>query len=103
MSNSPSVSSVAGTIVTVDEAVMKALPFVADLVGFIPGAQIAPAIEPLVADLLLAVDNAAKAVQAGNPGQAATDVLQAIIQHLTPGLPNAPVLSTPTAGSTVAG
>lgn len=89
------ITGVATEVATVDEAVMKALPFVSGLIGFIPGAQVAVPLMPLIGELLTVVDNAAKAVAAGNSGAAAQDVLQEIMNHLSPGQPNSPILSAP--------
>lgn len=85
--------SVAGTVVTVDEAVMKALPFISTMLNFIPGAQVAVPFMPLVGEALLALDNAAKEVAAGNNGMAVQDVLKVIEDHLTKGKPNSPILA----------
>lgn len=86
-------ASVAGEVAQVDEAVMKALPFVSGMIGFIPGGAVAIPFMPLVAEFLQVVDSAAKSVAAGNPGAAATDVLQEVMNHLMPGKPNSPILS----------
>jgi len=88
-----SISGIATEVSQVDEAVMKALPFVSGLIGFIPGASVAVPFVPLITEFLGVIDNAAKAVADGNPGAAATDVLQEVINHLTPGKPNSPTLS----------
>jgi hypothetical protein len=85
--------SVATTVSTVDEAVMTALPFISGILGFIPGAQVAVPFMPLVSEGLMALDNAAKAVAAGNPGAAIQDVMKEVMDHLTPGKPNSPILS----------
>lgn len=85
--------SVAGTVVTVDEAVMKALPFVSTMLGFIPGAQVAVPFMPLVGELLAVLDSAAKSVADGNNGAAIQDIIKEIENHLTPGKPNSPILS----------
>jgi len=89
------IADVAKTVETVDEAVMKALPFVSGLIGFIPGGAVAIPFMPLVAEFLHVVDNAAKAVAEGNSGAAVSDILQEIMSHLTPGKPNSPILSAP--------
>lgn len=90
--------AVAGEVATVDEAVMKVLPFVSGLIGFVPGAQVAVPFLPLVGEILAAVDNAAKSIQAGNNSAAIDDILVEIRNHLTPGLPNSSVLSSPPVG-----
>jgi hypothetical protein len=91
------VKTVAGEVSTVDEAVMKAMPFIATMIGFIPGAQVAVPFMPLVGELLGVLDNAAKAVATGNNGAAFEDVFAEIKNHLTPGQPNSPILSAPAA------
>lgn len=85
--------SIAKEVSTVDEAVMKVLPFVSTFIGFVPGAQVAIPFLPLVSEFLSVVDNAAKAVSEGNSGAAVQDVLQEVMNHLTPGKPNSPILS----------
>ena len=92
---SPSVASIAGTVSTVDEAILKFMPFVSILVSAIPGAQVAAPFIPLVGELLTVVDNAAKAVAGGDTNAAIQDVLGEIMSHLTPGKPNSPILSAP--------
>ena len=87
------IKSVATTVSTVDEAIMKALPFISTVIGFVPGAQVAVPFMPLVGGLLAALDNAAKAVAAGNNGAAIEAVIAEIENHLTPGKPNSPILS----------
>ena len=87
------VTGVASEVSAIDEELMKILPFITPLLGFVPGAAVLTPFEPLVLDLLTAVDNAAKEIAAGNPGAAATDVLQILINHLTKGQPNAPELA----------
>ena len=89
--------SVATEVSTVDEAVMKALPFISFMLGFIPGAQVAVPFMPFALGALKALDEAAKKVADGNPGAAAQDVLQEVMNHLTPGKPNSPILSVPEA------
>lgn len=87
------VASVAGEVAQVDEAVMKFLPEISMMLGIIPGAQVAVPFMPLVAAGLQALDTAAKEVAAGNPGMAIHDVLQVVIDHLSKGKPNSPILS----------
>ena len=84
---------IATEVEKVDEAIMKALPFVSGMVGFIPGGAAAVPFMPLIAELLQVVDNAAKEVASGNSGAAAQDVLREIMNHLTPGKPLSPALS----------
>jgi hypothetical protein len=90
-------AGVAGEVSSADEVVMQFLPEVTTICGFIPGAQVATPFLAMAGPLLLALDNACKSVVAGNPGAAAETVLQEVISHLTPGLPNSPILSAPTA------
>ena len=96
MTTTPTPASIAGTVSSVDEAIQKFMPFVSILVGAIPGAQVAAPFIPLVGELLTVVDNAAKAVAGGNTNAAIQDVIQEVMNHLTPGQPNAPALA-PTA------
>lgn len=91
-------ASIATTVSTVDEAIMTALPFISSIIAFVPGAQVAVPFMPLVGELLAVVDNAAKAVAAGNTGAAVEDIFTEIKNHLTPGQPNSPILSAPAAG-----
>lgn len=88
------IPQVAGQVASVDEAVMKALPFISTFIGFIPGAQVAVPFMPLVGEILVAVDNAAKSIQAGNNSAAVEDILTEIRNHLTPGAPNSSILSS---------
>lgn len=88
-----SFTTIASEVATVDEAVMKVLPFVTTLTGFIPGAQVATPFLAAAGPLLLVLDNAAKAIAAGNPNAAWQDVLQELTKHLTPGQPNSTALA----------
>jgi hypothetical protein len=85
--------SVASEVATVDEAVMKVLPFISTFIGFVPGGAVAVPFLPLAGELLQALDNAAKEIAAGNPTGAAQDVLQELIDHLTKGKPNSTALA----------
>jgi hypothetical protein len=87
------VTQVANQVSSVDEVVMKLLPEISLILGFIPGAQIAVPFMPLVGAGLTALDEAAKAVAAGNPGMAFQDIMNVVVNHLTPGKPNSPILS----------
>ncbi|MBR0693695.1 hypothetical protein [Bradyrhizobium lablabi] len=89
------VKTVAVQVAQVDEAVMKALPFISGMIGFIPGGAVAVPFMPLIAGLLQVVDNAAKHVAEGDNGAAINDVLSEIMAHLTPGMPNSKTLSPP--------
>jgi hypothetical protein len=86
-------AAIAGEVSTIDEAAMKFLPFVTTIVGVIPGAQIAAPFLAMAGPLLVALDSAAKQVAEGKPGAAAQDVFQELINHLTTGKPNSPLLS----------
>ena len=85
--------SVATEVETIDEAIMKAFPFISGMIGFIPGGAVAVPFMPLVGELLQAIDNAAKDVAAGNTGAAAQDILSEVMNHMTKGKPNSPILS----------
>lgn len=87
------VASVAKEVSAVDETVMKVLPAVAGIVGFIPGGQIAPELVPLVNEFLGAVDGAAKTVASGKPDATPQDIFQELIDHMTTGKKNSPLLS----------
>lgn len=87
------VQNTAATVSTVDEFVMGAMPFVTTALALIPGAQVAVPFLPLVSELLGVLDNAAKAVSAGDTGLAIEDVFAAIKAHLTPGQPNSAALA----------
>jgi hypothetical protein len=89
------ISSIAKEVSQVDEAVMKALPFISTLIAFVPGAQVATPFLPLVGELLQVLDKAAKSVADGNNSGAAQDILGEIMNHLTPGKPNSTILSAP--------
>jgi hypothetical protein len=86
------IQSVASEVASVDENVMKFLPYISTLLGFIPGAQIGVPIVGGVGLVLKAVDDAAKAVATGTPGTQVPDIFTAIVDHLTPGKPNSPLL-----------
>jgi hypothetical protein len=85
-----SITGIATEVATVDEAIMKFLPEISLLLGFIPGAGVAV---PFLPEVLTALDNAAKAVATGNPGAAIGSIFSEIANHLTPGAPNSPTLS----------
>jgi len=87
------ITDIAGGVATVDEAVLKALPFISFAIGFIPGGAVAVPFMPLAGEVLQALDNAARQIQAGNSGAAIEDVLAELKSHLTPGMPNSPILS----------
>jgi len=87
------VAQIAGTVATVDEAVLKAMPIISTMIMFIPGAQAAAPFMPLVTGLLTAVDTAAKDLAANNPDMAFQDIINAIKNHLSGAAPNSPTLS----------
>ena len=86
--------TIAATAETVIEGVMKIEPTVATIASmFIPGA--APIVAMIQPEVLLAapfVENALKSLAAGNNGDVMTAFIQ-LLQHLTPGQPNASVLA----------
>jgi hypothetical protein len=85
--------TIATEVSTVDEVLAKLLPFVSTAAGFVPGNPIPQAVWMIVGKALLAVDNAAKAVAAGNPNAAIDVVVSEVKDHLTPNMPNSPILS----------
>jgi hypothetical protein len=97
MSVSVNVSQIANQVSTWDEKIAQVLPFILPAANFIPG--VGPGVAaaaPLILEILNMVDNAAKAVSAGDPAAALKTVLAEINNHLTPGAANAEALS-PTA------
>jgi hypothetical protein len=100
MAASPTtIATVAGEAEKVVEGVMKVEPTVATIASmFIPGA--APIVAMIQPEVLLAapfVENALKALAAGNNGDVMTSFIQ-LLQHLTPGQPNSTVLANPATG-----
>ena len=95
-----SITGIAAEVSTVDEQIMRFLPFISMAVDFVPGGAVAM---PLVSELLQVLDAAAKAVAAGNPGAAIGDILGEVKNHLTPGQPNSPILSAPSADASAQG
>lgn len=89
------IKQVAGEVAQVDEKIMEFFPYISGMIGFIPGAAAAQPFMPLVGQILAAVDTAAKDIQSGNNAAAINDILTEIRNHLTPGLPNSSVLSSP--------
>jgi len=89
------VASAASTAETVMEGVMKFEPFVATIAGAaIPGAApIVAMVQPMVAMAAPFIENALKALSAHNNGDAFSALIQ-LIQHVTPGHPNSPVLDS---------
>jgi hypothetical protein len=93
-----SVQGVAGTAEKVIEGVMGVEPYVATIAGAaIPGAApIVAAVQPMVMVAIPFVENALKSLSAGNGGDSLTAFVQ-LLQHLMPGMPNAPILQAPAA------
>jgi len=85
---------IANEVMTVDELLLKLFPEISMIAGLATGGTATPILAGVGA-VLQAVDNGAKFVAAGNPGAAAASVLETIVNHLTPGQPNSPILSTP--------
>lgn len=90
-------STIATTAEGVVESVMKVEPTIATFAGmFIPGA--APIIAAVQPEVMLAapfVENALKALAAGNGGDVLGAFIQ-LLQHLTPNQPNAAILQNAT-------
>ena len=99
-----SVSQVAGEAEKVVEGVMKVEPTVATIASmFVPGA--APVVAMVQPEVMLAapfIENALKALAAGNNGDVMTSFIQ-LLQHLTPGQANSPILSEAPAANPVGG
>lgn len=74
------------------EDAIKVLPTLGTLIGFIPGAQIAPAAATAITALLKQIDASLTTVQTATSGSPEA-VMQVVTDHLTPGQPNAPALS----------
>lgn len=91
------VQNAAHVVEQVDEALMKALPFITFSLGLVPvpGVGVAATLlkNPLMMEVLQKVDEAAKAVEAGKPGAGINVLLDEINDHLTPGAPNSPALN----------
>lgn len=86
--------AVAGQAEQVLEQIMQVEPTIAGVVGmFVPGIGI---VQPEVLALAPIVEQALKAVAAGNGGSVVDAVAQ-VAKHLLPGLPNSPILSAPAA------
>ena len=76
------------------EAIMQMEPTIAGVAGiFIPQIGL---IQPEVLALAPILDQALKAVAAGNGGNIQASLIE-IVKHLLPGLPNSPTLSAPAA------
>lgn len=88
-----SAQSIAGEVASVDETIMKFLPYIGTILGVIPGAQVGVPIVGGLQLVLKAIDDGAKLVAGSNPGASPTDIFTTLVNHLTPGQPNSPVLS----------
>jgi hypothetical protein len=89
--------AIASTADTVLKDFMQVEPFVATAAGMFPqAAPIVALVHPAVAMAAPFVEKALEAIAAGNNGDAFGSFVQ-LLQHLTPGQPNAAVLSTPVA------
>lgn len=93
---SASMNGIAQTAESVIEGVMKIEPTVATIASmFVPGA--APIVAMIQPEVLLAapfVEQALKDLASGNNGDIMTSFIQ-LLQHLTAGQPNSPILSAP--------
>lgn len=89
------VKTIAGEAESVVEGIMKVEPTVATIASmFVPGA--APIVAVVQPEVMLAapfIENALKSLAAGNNGDVMTSFIQ-LLQHLTPGQPNSPVLDS---------
>jgi hypothetical protein len=87
-------SGIAATAETVVEGIMKVEPTVATIASmFVPGA--APIVAMVQPEVMLAapfIENALKALSAGNNGDVLSSFIQ-LLQHLTPGQANSPILA----------
>jgi hypothetical protein len=92
----PTLTGIAATAEGVVEAVMKVEPTVATIASmFVPGA--APIIAMVQPEVMLAapfIEQALKDLAAGNNGNVMTSFIQ-LLQHLTSGQPNSPILAQP--------
>lgn len=90
----PNLAGIAKTAETVIEDVLKVEPTIASIAGmFVPGAApIVAVVQPAIVAAAPFVENALNALAAGNGGDAMTAFIQ-LLQHLTPGHPNAAALS----------
>jgi hypothetical protein len=90
-----SLQTFATTAEGVVEGIMKVEPTVATIASmFVPGA--APIVAMVQPEVMLAapfIENALKSLAAGNNGDVLTAFIQ-LLQHITPGQPNASLLDT---------
>jgi hypothetical protein len=87
-------AATAATAETVVEDIMKVEPVLANIAGaFIPGVS---AFQSMLTMFAPYVENALKAVAASNGGNALMAQLE-VLNHMTPGMPNSPTLSSPPA------
>ena len=89
------IPAVAGQVATFDEMVMKYMPFLFGFAKFTPIGGEATLAQPLIMEVLTVLDNAARAVAAGNTAGGVAAVIGAVENHLTPGQPNSPILAGP--------
>lgn len=96
------VAEVAATAEKVVEGFMKVEPIVMTVSSFVPGAApIMAFVHPAVVAAAPFIEQALNDLATGNNGNAFTAMIQ-LIQHLTAGQPNSPILSpAPAAGSMV--
>lgn len=88
-------ASAAGVADTIIKDFMKIEPFLATASNFIPGAApIVAIVHPAVAMAAPFVEQALEAVASGNNGNAFSAFIE-LLQHITPGQPNSPILSAP--------
>lgn len=88
------VKGVAGQADTIIKDVMKVEPAVISAVGmFVPGAApIAAMVQPVILMAVPFIERALEDLVAGNNGDIFQSVIQ-LIQHVTSGQPNSPILS----------
>ncbi len=87
------IKSVAGEADTIIKDVMKVEPAVISAVGmFVPGAApIAAMVQPAILMAVPFLERALEDIVAGNNGDVFQSVIQ-LIQHITAGQPNSPIL-----------
>jgi hypothetical protein len=88
------VASAAGTAEKVIEGVMKVEPIIVGATGmFVPGAApIIAMVQPWVITAVPFIERALKAIEAGNGGDSFSAFVE-LLQHVSKGLPNSPILS----------
>ena len=78
------VAAIAGEADVVLQALEKYAPFLFGILKFTPIGPEAAIAEPFVEELMNKLDEAAKAVSAGHPGEAGKVVLTEIMDHIDP-------------------